>query len=1626
MSVLEAVAPVVQHDAVGRNSGEQLANQVDAVIDQLLCRYEQFPPDSALYQFVAGRIDVLCEGEDFDKPELIVVRDGEDDVTAYSTPGYLVIGSGILKKLEHQEEIDGLLAHELTHEAHEHVARGQAKAGYFERVGHARASEFEADMRPLELLDRKGINPWGIVSLFNRFEATKKEAPVEPERPHAGRKPAVPKIRTEDVEHGSISDRRVNVEEILRIADVRNLAPGGLTPLAFEEQDFNSFQRDTDLIAGYGTLGTDDKRRLVVRQLKSTLKAPESERQAALDLASKFIEEIAPDLGAPDKELAVTLLDKSLLPKKLSAGGPFYSVLKSLLNIEQVDTTAPTPTDIISSLERILDHEGLQKHRISPENRRIIEAGAEILSDSISAHQIVPPVRDFCELIKKFAAAQRGTEDDLWVAALRVCLADSRSQVAREYIMAAADHTPTSSTIIDPELYTTGQVIGEGSELKSEEIFFLVLSLEKQRINRALQEHGDVVELLQTAGSFGSNLGYTSEYDAYGDSNYSPDTNTIQQSEEPNGISIRLQEELSSISPAELLDLVRVHRKSGVLQNISDRRFADVLWEEINRYEQDDPDRPQNPASMILDKASLKEGLALVSLLASKHHLINFANKRFETEVMPITEYIDNKEFAVAAKIFLRHMKTIIGVNKNLAELGFENSWEVNQADFAQMPAVQMTAFRLIAGLVSNRNVSQALRIAELVPLPSIDELGKTADSDIYGQWEQAVNKLIQKDTQKPEELMLLAVLTASSPNLHDRIDLPPRILQKLVEMLSFEDAVDFVCDGMPALPRPLFFEALSDLIETRAHTPEEFAYLSQRIGARLHSFIDQQSSGIGKASLVDGILLPNYGEKDMVSERKVGIKHDTVRGLEATQLLLAMLSTVRDDSQLQRYMLSRWWTLMRTNRTIIPANADTEDDFDPTTVISDLAEIFKVEDIAWMRGDHKQARRDHWANSVPDQHSGYKPFQEVLDSAYRSGVGHKYYVLRKLLLDEEYGVLRSDSDSSLLIDKFLDNWLADPNDESAQFVRESLGSLVAVTNPELLYQHLYPLLMDIVLLPPEEQTDTKTFASELARQLFDDFLARGILGDMKPDGPEAISTLAALDQKVRCLVTGQAQVSQTTQQRIEYAVLKRYQLEIKSVKDNAAEADLLRHTIRSEVQQMLEQEQTRLIEIQGQSVSMASISHALRTRFAPETTSVLEGKRMSALDLLFTLGERSGSLGTRMLQLGGMYFDMPEEQREKFAHVYDDMKGQTRLQAWRILEREAAAFPAVQSLFDNLVELKPRIGGGSLMTVYEAVDTQGNREAIAIKNPNIEYQVGKLVVVLDRMLEDLQLKRADEYRIGLVRSLLVDVAEWINDELADPTFEIKDEQFRASNDFRNGGYRPAKNRYQVMVPKSVPTGTRWVRREKYIEGHNLSGFEVVEQESNIPEGKINGADYKEAISLLVHNYVYQLTETGLVHSDVHPGNFRITADNKSLAVFDRYNLLEFSESERGMLKQVLRTVATGDTTAGMNGMVNFILSLPDNSQTDHALVRQVVDQATAQASDLAESGPKVLLALKQNGVRVPIKYTLVMKNILSLQRLSKRAGFSGIAEAFVASADPSEVVKLLNYKEVRSLPNFF
>lgn len=362
---------------------------------------------------------------------------------------------------------------------------------------------------------------------------------------------------------------------------------------------------------------------------------------------------------------------------------------------------------------------------------------------------------------------------------------------------------------------------------------------------------------------------------------------------------------------------------------------------------------------------------------------------------------------------------------------------------------------------------------------------------------------------------------------------------------------------------------------------------------------------------------------------------------------------------------------------------------------------------------------------------------------------------------------------------------------------------------------------------------------------------------------------------------------------------------------------------------------------------------------------------RLRPIQFVKEFGSRLGAPGVRFLQLLPQIVELPEEYEREFSEIYDQVKGQSKMTAITTVERE---WPDV---WTEIKRFGNRIGGGSIMTVYEVETATGEGQVIKVRNPNVRHHLQEVTNFARLVLEELAKKYGRGYKAAL--DSLEDIKQWIEDDTSFTDFLEKDKVFRK----KNSGFTADGHRYKITVPESVGPENPYFTREIRISGTNLTQWEKLEEQ---------GHDLKQITSILIKNYASQILD-GQVHSDVHVGNFGITAENE-VVVYDRNYYLELSEQERDLILSIF---------SGIGNIREQLLSYLNLEKTgDQQKIGPIIDSLAENIAKQNTKGAQVAIAkMKQEGIKIPIKITLILKNINALKEMTKKAGFSSLFEAF-------------------------
>jgi hypothetical protein len=373
-------------------------------------------------------------------------------------------------------------------------------------------------------------------------------------------------------------------------------------------------------------------------------------------------------------------------------------------------------------------------------------------------------------------------------------------------------------------------------------------------------------------------------------------------------------------------------------------------------------------------------------------------------------------------------------------------------------------------------------------------------------------------------------------------------------------------------------------------------------------------------------------------------------------------------------------------------------------------------------------------------------------------------------------------------------------------------------------------------------------------------------------------------------------------------------------------------------------------------------------------------------IDYVLSVAKNMGAVGVRFLQLLGQYMEIPEEYKAKFEEVYDGVNGQLKWTAYKTLEREAnstRATPELKYFFENLRDLSPSIGGGSLMTVYVATLKDGTKHVIKVLNPNAEEFIRQNIDDARKILKFLKKKS-----YAFAEYLLQDLEEWLMEDInSEHKVGGADDPFAKINPEKD--YITSNGETVIVsTPKITPTGTKYIMIEEYIEGKNLK--EVLSDKN------IDGSKYIEATEQSYQHQLETYSEDGKTkaHSDVHIGNVRLGNDGK-LYWIDRGHYIE---SEQREMSVFLPLLSGKPSKENMINALKYLYSLDENKKFRKDIIKptallKIALRLTSVYKETKKNkqddfGEKALLELRKIGLKVPIRISLLFKNAKVLAKL--------------------------------------
>ena len=710
------------------------------------------------------------------------------------------------------------------------------------------------------------------------------------------------------------------------------------------------------------------------------------------------------------------------------------------------------------------------------------------------------------------------------------------------------------------------------------------------------------------------------------------------------------------------------------------------------------------------------------------------------------------------------------------------------------------------------------------------------------------------------------------------------------------------------------------------------------------------------------------YLEKALNNQSHVGAAsildwYLEVSEFDRFEFLLAILETKFSEERLIKFLTKLWWDR--------------------------FGELF-IESVFNLSYFDREEHFKEWAeeslvdlvSDIPTKFNLNLPIRVVADTLYTLPSLPKFILLRKLLMGPQ-GVFTSKDQSKKLIMHYVDKHL-NIRDDQRQFLASLVDHIVENLTPEELFTYFGELIFDSALHLPPTSVDIGDLIDNLG--LVEEALQ--VFWDLK-DGDDYSSS----NRDYSNITDGSADQDDKN--------IDNFKAQHES--DVPREREFYGKYIRLRLLNLLSK-QGESLGYHGRDDDHIVKRVALEGRLVdsiPAESSISYPQKFELCEVTHKFLCSIGVLGVRFAQLLIQFLEVPDELKPAFEGVYDDNPVQ-----YPKMESARAVNMLVQDLILPDSYIGPPVGTGSLARVYpfKRRDTD-DLLALKVLHPNARIRSQNQIGVVQRILRSLREdNKFNTTTMALLQDLIFQLGEWMDKDICDDKFTEEDAQFRSRwHGFEIEGVT-------LVIPKSFDLreisdcnitnrvqANRIVKAEEFIEGFNLTQVKL-RPETNLVKASLSIEDYRRVIRLIVTHYIAQLLN-GQVHSNPHPGNFRVLYErnrdgNLQVALLDRNMYLNFTEAE---IRALLLKFSLGKL---QEGLCDALLCAPENENLNYdreMLLAEMPPVTSFKTSEIRST----LSFLRGNGVNIPLRYYLVIIGLDALDKMAREAGFiNGLVDA--------------------------
>jgi predicted unusual protein kinase regulating ubiquinone biosynthesis (AarF/ABC1/UbiB family) len=584
------------------------------------------------------------------------------------------------------------------------------------------------------------------------------------------------------------------------------------------------------------------------------------------------------------------------------------------------------------------------------------------------------------------------------------------------------------------------------------------------------------------------------------------------------------------------------------------------------------------------------------------------------------------------------------------------------------------------------------------------------------------------------------------------------------------------------------------------------------------------------------------------------------------------------------------------------------------------------------------------------DSMQGRYDIMTAVDKMYSLDAQTKFALIRELLIGQG-GVLINKESRAQLFDYFARAFIRPRTDLERRMmplVAETFKALAEIDEYDVLYFLLAPILQERMLMRTHGQTPWED-----------------IVATMPPSFAFVFTDEENTDEK------GNERDLEAIMEKIE----RRFDEDVVGC---YIKPPTLRRVPPRIVEETMQKLNTYMRDLQSER-HYRSQYEALINQIVPPAAEVADST-LSVMDIVRLIAGKSGPLVSRISQMGviGVYAALDPEFEKELGMLFNDIPRQPKVVAHQTMKL------SVPNIAEYIPVLLEPLAGGSMAGVFRTRDVEGAKRIAKIVRPNPMYQSGKLKNVIKTVLTKLV---TNFPYLAVLLDIVDDADEWITAEYQSfASFLEMDTQFKAANH----GFSIPGNPYSIYLPQTFEPRSPDFIIEEEVDGVDLEKWdEIVAQ----------GYDMQAIVKLIVQNYIHQIA-SGLSHPNINPGNIRIFQDKVIFLDRSGLGLQDFSNPVDQKFIQDLLANFNNPLNA-LNALFEYYSATSGKPVTPEQMQSILMELMTSSdPTDPVRTLTTALVVLRKNGIKLPLKITLVAMNILYLNGIAQKAGMANILEA--------------------------